>query len=171
MDINQGFHDRLRLKPEHGEMRDGDIRYLMMRPDALMGMFMRLEPELRQVALSALASSVAEFGGKSISAYQANGAAQRNALIPVIVRTSADLGWGLWEFIPLADGSFEVVVRNSPFAAAVGRADLPVCAPIVGILTALAPLLVGRDALVRETQCSARTGEGPCRFLIEKADA
>lgn len=168
MDLSQGFHDRLKRAPEQGEMRDGQIRYLMMRPDALMGMFMRLEPGLRQAALAALAASVAEFGGKSVSAYQASGAAQQDKLISVIVRTSADLGWGLWQFARLPDGAFELIVRNSPFATAVSGAEMPVCAPVVGILTAMAPLLVGEGAEVTETQCCARTGDVECRFLVRK---
>jgi hypothetical protein len=75
MDLSQSFHQRLNITPAQGEMRDGAIRYLMMRPDVLMGMFARLPESIRGEALTALTASVAENGGKSVKAYRDSGAA------------------------------------------------------------------------------------------------
>lgn len=47
------FRDRVTWHPDHGEIRDGDIRYMMIRPDALMGIFSRLPPDMRAEALDA----------------------------------------------------------------------------------------------------------------------
>ncbi|ATN32298.1 hypothetical protein ACO34A_00530 [Rhizobium sp. ACO-34A] len=166
MDISKRFGERLRHDPERGEMRDGSIRYLMMRPDALMGMFARLAPDIRAKAVEALTASVAEFGGRSVQAYGLGGASQADALMKTIVETSADLGWGSWTFARDGDGSVRVEVLNSPFAEGAGTRGEAVCVPIAGILTAMAPLLVGEDATVKETCCAAvRQGE-PCRFIL-----
>lgn len=164
------FRDRLRRMPETGEMRDGSIRYLMMRPDALMGLFARLPAEMRGPAFAALAGSVAEHGGRSVKAYRESGAADADTLMRTMVDTSADLGWGRWRFVPRPDGAgYDVTVSNSPFADGAGTSDQPVCAPIVGILTALAPLLAGEGAGVRECTCAAMTGAGTCQFRIDPA--
>ncbi|MGO4852921.1 V4R domain-containing protein [Phaeovulum sp. W22_SRMD_FR3] len=166
MDMTQGFHARLQISPERGEMRDGDIRYLMMRPDALMGAFMRLPDAARAQALAALGASVAEHGGRSVATYRAHGAAAPEALWPVITATSAALGWGVWEAHPAEAGALEITVRNSPFAAGAARADGPVCAAITGLLSAVAPVILRNGATARETACAAETGESCCHFRI-----
>lgn len=167
MDLALGFHQRLAITPDKGEMRDGAIRYLMMRPDALMGMFARLSPAARAEALDALAASVAENGGKSVRAYRDSGAADPEALMRTIVQTSAELGWGLWTFDRQGEDGFRVTVRNSPFADGIGSAEAPVCGAIRGILTAMGPLLTGgKDVTVTETQCHAVSGTGTCSFTV-----
>ncbi|WP_138466015.1 V4R domain-containing protein [Poseidonocella sp. HB161398] len=167
LDLAAGFHARLAVDRAAGELRDGAIRYLMMRPDALMGLFARLAPEHRAPALEALAASVAEHGGRSAAAYRDSGAADPEAMMQVIAATSADLGWGVWSFARQGPRRIEVTVANSPFAAGIGRAGAPVCAPVRGMLAAIGPLLLGCDrAEVAETRCRAVTGEGPCRFAV-----
>jgi len=166
MDLSKRFSERLRHDVDEGQMRDGSIRYLMMRPDALMGMFARLEPDIRAKAHAALAASVAEFGGRSIAAYRTSGAISPDALMQTIVETSADLGWGCWEFSRRGDGALTVEVRNSPFADGAGLTGEAVCAPIIGILSAMAPVLVGEGAVVTETTCASLHSEGPCCFTI-----
>lgn len=167
MDLSQSFHQRLVISPEAGEMRDGTIRYLMMRPDALMGMFARLSPAARAEAIDALAASVAENGGKSVKAYRASGAADPEALMQTIAATSAELGWGLWRFERTGQEEIRVTVENSPFADGIGTSDLPVCGAIRGILTAMGPLLLDGNRLqVTETRCHAVSGGKTCSFLL-----
>lgn len=155
------FRDRLQRRPEEGALYDGEIRYLTMRPDALMGMFTRLEEPARSAALNALTASVAEHGGRSIAAYFAANPGNPDALLEVIAATSADLGWGQWRIERTADG-LEVTVTNSPFAILPAKG--PVCAPIRGILTALASHLPGTQ--VEETCCRASSGGSACRFTV-----
>lgn len=166
MDLSKRFSERLRHEVDEGEMRDGAIRYLMMRPDALMGMFARLEPESRAAAYAALAASVAEFGGRSVAAYRESGALSTDSLMKTIEGTSADLGWGRWTFSRAGGGAIRVEVRNSPFADGAGITGEAVCAPIRGILTAMASVLVGQGARVEETVCASAHGAGPCCFTI-----
>lgn len=171
VEISRRFSNRLLREPDLGQMRDGAIRYLTMRPDALMGLFAYLPPEMRDSALAALSRSVTEHGGRSVRAYVESGAASPQTLIATLQETAADLGWGVWEFapsIPSAAGRREitVTVRNSPFAEAAFPADRPMCAPIHGMLNAVAPYLLGQNANVQETQCSAHTGHGICHFVM-----
>lgn len=167
--LSRRFAERLIREPERGQMRDGPIRYLMMRPDALMGMFALLSPAARDEALAALARSVAEHGGRSVQAYVDSGAVSPEALIATMTETSADLGWGVWEFLPDANGqAITLTVTNSPFAQGAGHTDQPACAPILGIASAIAPHLLGTGATVRETQCAAQSGTGICHFAISR---
>lgn len=169
VDLGRSFRERLVHDAANGELRDGMIRYLIMRPDALMGMFARLSDPARTQAFAALADSVAEHGGKSIAAYRASGAAMGAALRRVIVETSAQLGWGVFAFGDLPDGAVVVTVRNSPFAQAMRGQVEKACAPIVGILSAIAPHLAGPGAVAQETRCAASHHDDICRFELRAA--
>lgn len=157
---------RDRLQRREGGIYDADRRYLMMRVDVLMGILHQLPAELRPQVLAAMADSVTANGGKSAQAYFESIGRDRDRLLEIMVNSSADLGWGLWRFIPTPDHTNELLleVRNSPFAAGHGPAPSPVCAPITGMLRAMGTLLLG-PAQVEEVQCSAQ-GHEACRFTI-----
>lgn len=169
MDLSLRFHQRLTITPEKGEMRDGAIRYLMMRPDVLMGTFERLPEAARAEALSALTASVAENGGKSVKAYRDSGAVDPDAMMRTIAVTSSELGWGVWSFETVSPDEIQITVANSPFAHGVDHSDRPICAPIKGMLTAIGPLLLSCEtAEVTEISCHAQTKEGLCHFSIRR---
>lgn len=161
------FRDRLIFDAARGEYRDGDIRYLMLRPDALMGLFAELPEAARAPALAAFARSITRFGGRSAAAYQAAGAADAAALLATIAATAPQLGWGVWTLQRDGDG-LALSVANSPFAAGAGAAAQPVCAPIVGMLRAVGAMVLGGDVAATETACAA-TGAGCCRFTVRRA--
>lgn len=158
------IRQRLHWDTTAGQIRDGEVRYLLIRPDTLMGMFAALAPAARAEALVALAHSTATHGAKSARRYQALGAADVAALTATIERTAPLLGWGIWRLGRDAGGGFDLEVDNSPFAASYGPgAAAPVCAPIAGMLQAVAELVGGRPAQVEETVCAA-LGAPSCRF-------
>jgi predicted hydrocarbon binding protein len=161
------FRDRLIYDAEHGEYRDGDIRYMMIRPDALMGMIAELPEDARPLALEAFARSIRNFGGRSARSYRATGAADVAALLGVIQQTAPQLGWGRWQLERTPDG-LALTVENSPFAAGAGRSPYPVCAPIRGMLTAVGEMVLGEAVVVAETACAA-TGASCCRFSVSRA--
>jgi predicted hydrocarbon binding protein len=140
-----------------------EIRYLRLRADTLMGMFRRLPPPERARALEAFARSTAEAGGDSARRYFATARGDRAALLATIANTAAELGWGTWRFTDHGASRLALEVTNSPFAAGYGPADTVVCAPIAGMLQAVAALVVGSECEARETECSAR-GAARCRF-------
>jgi predicted hydrocarbon binding protein len=59
-----------------------------------------------------------------------------------------------------------LTVENSPFAAGTGISAVPVCAPIVGMLSAVASLLRAHDVCASETTCAAVTGGRLCCFIV-----
>jgi uncharacterized protein len=161
------FRDRLRFDAERGEYRDGDIRYMMIRPDALMGMIAELPEAMRPAALEAFARSIWRAGGRSARSYQAAGAADAAALLAVIEQTAPQLGWGRWRLESNGDG-IALSVENSPFVAGAGPGPHPVCAPIRGMLTAVGEMVLGEAVAVTETACAA-TGASCCRFAVSRA--
>lgn len=154
------FRDRLDFRPE-GAVFDGPRRYMMIRPEALMGIFTRLDPAAREAALEALAASIFVQGSDSARAYAAAGGPAAD-LPAIVAATAPDLGWGVWRFERNGD-RLTLTVANSPFAAGFGRSDAPVCHAIRGMVAAVATLVLGAPASARETECAA-TGASACRF-------
>jgi predicted hydrocarbon binding protein len=161
------FLDRLKFDLDAGAHYDGDIRYMMIRGDTLMGLFARLPEPARQQALAALTESTFEFGSKSAAKYRAAGAADPAALLDVIVETAPQLGWGKWNFAERAADRLVLEVRNSPFAHGYGASPVPVCAPIAGMLRAVSSMVLGGATATEETTCAAQSGD-VCRFTARK---
>jgi uncharacterized protein len=156
------FRERLAFDEARGEIRDQSRRYMLIRPDALMGVFRRLPEPSRMEALQALAESIFEQGSDSARAYRAHHGADGEALAHLVADTAPQLGWGLWRF-EVAKGRIGLTVANSPFAAGFGRAEKPVCFPVVGMLRAVSTLVFGQDGEASETECAA-CGAEACRF-------
>jgi uncharacterized protein len=190
-----GVRERLVFDSEAGTVRDGPRRYLLMRPDVLMGLFARLDPQARAVALQAFTTAAGQHGGDSLAAYFANVGEDAEALLDATAAAAADLGWGRWSFARDGD-RLRLVVTDSPFAhgfaaatggtatggtategaATGGTAQEPVCAPICGLLSAAAGLVLGggasgdaaRGAIdARELTCAA-AGAGRCEFVASR---
>jgi len=140
-----------------------DIRYLRLRADTLMGMFRQLPAPARAQAFAALARSSAEHGGDSARRYLESGSGDTAALLGTIEKTAREFGWGVWRFGARDAARLTLEVTDSPFAAGYGAADTEVCAPITGMLQAVASLALGGVCEAREIACCAR-GAASCRF-------
>lgn len=159
--MSASFKERLTYDAQSGALFDQTRRYMMIRPDALMGIFRRLPEDQRMAALQAFAESIAEQGGDSARAYVAMGGAGEK-LFDVIAATAPELGWGLWQFT-LHPDHYTLNVRNSPFAAGFGPSSHPVCMPIVGMFGAVSTIVAGKPMQAREIACAA-TGADHCQF-------
>jgi predicted hydrocarbon binding protein len=162
-----GFRERLEWDAEHGAIIDQTRRYMMIRPDALMGALASLPEPARRTALWSLEASVFEQGCDSARAYAAMGGGGE-ALLATVTATAPQLGWGVWRVESLP-GRIVLTVVNSPFAAACPPdMPYPVCMPIQGMLRAVAGMVFGRIARVEEVACAA-LGAPDCRFVAEPA--
>jgi predicted hydrocarbon binding protein len=163
-----GFRDRLAFDAPLGEYRDGAIRYMMIRPDALMGLLHELPTELHAQVLEAFARSITRQGGRSAQSYRDAGAVDGPALVETIAKTAPQLGWGIWD-LRITSAGLDLSVTNSPFAAGFGPSPHPVCHPIIGMLTAVGRMVLGGDVQVTETSCASVTKDAPCRFEVRPA--
>jgi hypothetical protein len=167
-----GWNDVTKLEkpgispPQPGEISRGGIRYLLMRPDVLMGVARELPPEVPpDVFLKALEKSAFVNGKHSFERYRDEGRFEGSDALESTCNIAASLGWGEWAVQEQPDGTRLVVVRNSPFAAGFGASTLTVCAPIVGILEALMLVFHGPAGQVEETACCSQ-GADVCRFRL-----
>ena len=156
------------LMDDQGGLRLGDIRYMLIRPDVLMGIFTHLPEEMVSHVFEAFAKSVEENGGKSVQSYRGEAAENPKDLLQIVAQTAPKLGWGLWEISERQDG-FTLRVEHSPFVAGHGPAERPVCSAIEGMLSALACSVYGKNAVVREENCGAVTGSEYCEFRVHIA--
>ena len=162
------FRERLVFDDGNGALMDQSRRYMLIRPEALMGIFRRLpEPERRQ-ALEAFAESIVEQGSDSARAYAAMEGGGP-ALARTVAATAPQLGWGIWSF-EFGPDSMRLEVRNSPFAVGFGPSDTPVCYPILGMVKAVSTMILGREPEVRETECAA-CGSQVCHFEARLPEA
>ena len=88
--MKRPFRERLEFDGADGQVLDESRRYMLMRPEALMGLFRRLDDETRQRALDALAASVIEMGGDSARAYKVHGGGDVGALLSTVANTAPD---------------------------------------------------------------------------------
>ncbi|MDI1295619.1 MAG: 4-vinyl reductase [bacterium] len=156
------FRERLDWRAVPGQVVDGAVRYMLIRPDALMGAIMRLSPGAQVEMLAALHASVLDFGGRSAGTY--NKTATR-PLIEVVGETAPDLGWGCWTVVR-RDGAFHIMVKDSPFAAPVTDAAHPVCTAMTGMMSAVGAIMTGAPVTAVETHCAAQHGGNICHFEI-----
>lgn len=158
------FRDRLTWDAATGAYADGAIRYMMIRPDAFMGILLNLPAEMRPQVLAAMAASIRQAGGKSAQSYRAAGAIDRDAMLATIQETAPQLGWGVWNLTG-SDSGLDLTVANSPFPAGYGASDMPVCDPIKGMLKAVGEMVMGGPVNVTETSCAA-CGADICSFTV-----
>lgn len=161
----KSFRERLRYDAERGEYLDNGIRYMMIRPDALMGILHELDPDQHMPFMDAFARSIMRHGSKSAKIYQAMGAADSQALLETIRLTAPELGWGRWRFAHV-DGGLDLTIENSPFAHGHGPSETPVCSPIAGMLRAVGSIVLDGNVTAVETECAAMTGIDACRFEV-----
>jgi hypothetical protein len=157
-----GLRARLRWDAADGSIHDGPRRYLMMRPDVLMGTLARLPDPVRAQVQDAFADSVAAHGIDSIRAYFRQVGEDPPKLMAATVQAAADLGWGAWRFEP-GRGRLGLAVTGSPFAQGAATAARPACAPIRGMLQAVATVATGIESEALELRCVA-CGAPRCEF-------
>lgn len=151
---------------QNGEIRDGPIRYLMLRADVLMGIVSELPPDQSAAWLQAMERSAFLHARDSFQQYRSSGRFDGDDFLVRSADVAATLGWGKWTVTDLGGGSRLIRVRGSPFAAGHGSASHPVCAPISGVLRAIALVGYGQDAEVRERTCAAQGLGGECVFEL-----
>ncbi|MCC6006417.1 MAG: hypothetical protein JJU40_01925 [Rhodobacteraceae bacterium] len=165
--MSANFLERLEYRADIGVHLDETRRYILIRPEAIMGLFRRLEPGPRAAALEAFGASIFEQGSDSARAYQEMGGGGE-ALVRTVEASAPQLGWGIWEMVP-GEGRLDLTVRNSPFAVGFGPSDGPVCHAILGMFRAVAGMVLGGEIRAAEVECAA-TGAPFCRFEAIRID-
>ena len=149
--------------PADGALFQGDIRYVLMRPDVVMGILRHVDDPAALV--DAMHRSACEHAVNSFNSYRQSGAVGNSDAVAHCCDIAGKLGWGSWTIAEKSSGRYVVEVVNSPFALAASEAGQPVCGWIAGVLHAVAVTDGHPGAHVEETACVAQ-GSDCCRVVI-----
>ncbi len=161
--------DELEWDSNRGALTFEGVRYLLIRPETLVGYQRQLEAELGPEAAGRILFEGGRIGGRtSGQKYKdAFGLSDREA-VEYMCRMGGEIGWGHFQLKRWApeDGLFEVRVAASPFAEAYGgQAQSGVCHFTRGVLCGLGEGLFGAPAKGGEMACLAQ-GDEACSFRV-----
>lgn len=152
------------LSTEDGALHSGDIRYVLVRADGLMGCFKSSSNSTSLSMTKEIENSFFRFGGKSTQQYSDILGDNPEELLSKIEEMAPQLGWGKWALcLKLNERKLTLTVKNSPFSVGYGQADFAVCAPISGMLRGVAEKIFTQAVTCREHRCSAMGGD-VCEF-------
>jgi predicted hydrocarbon binding protein len=143
-----------------GGLTLGGARYLLIRPETLVGLQKAVEGALGARAAACVAAGGRAGGARATASL--DGTAEER--VGRLLRIGGEIGWGEFALERLTATELAVVVRHSPVAESYGPAAAPVCHLIRGVLESLAAATFGRPAQVVETACVAM-GAPACRFV------
>jgi len=143
-----------------GGLTLGGARYLLIRPETLVGLQKAVEGALGERAAACIAAGGRAGGARATASL--DGAAHER--VSRLLRIGGEIGWGEFALERLTATELAVSVRHSPIADAYGPSVVPVCHLIRGVLESLAGSIFGPSRTVVETACAAM-GAPACRFV------
>jgi predicted hydrocarbon binding protein len=142
-----------------GRLILGGSRYLLIRPETLVGLQKAVERALGEHAAACIAAGGRAGGARATASLE--GAAEER--VGRLLRIGGEIGWGEFALERLTATELVVSVRHSPVAESYGPSATPVCHLIRGVLESLAAATFGRPSTVIETACAAMSAPA-CRF-------
>ncbi len=159
--------DQLRYDAASGALIYRDVRYLLIRPETIVGFQKTVETYSPQAAREALFQGGYQGGYLSTKKYKALQKLSDSETIHFMMTMGAEIGWGHFQLLEydVEDRKLQVGVENSAFADAYGESTEAVCHLISGVLSGLATVLFKRNCTACETECLAK-GDTQCIFKI-----
>ena len=159
--------DQLVYDSASGRLTYKDIRYVIIRPETIVGFQKTIEQHNREGARDALFQGGYQGGYLSAKKFKETQNLSDTETIGFMMAMGAEIGWGHFELIEYDFEKLKLNVRveNSAFAVAYGDATEGVCHLINGVLSGLATVLFGRNCMGSETECLAK-GDTYCVFHI-----
>ena len=151
-----------------GSLRYKGVRYLLIRPETIVGIQKAIIDNCGHDAGEQLFEGGYAGGKLSAKKYSESHDLSDQEVIEFMLNMGNRIGWGNFNLDrcdPEAK-SLSVTVTHSPFARAYGSSTHGVCHLIRGVLAGMAAALFGGDCKAAETECHAK-GDKACRFLIE----
>lgn len=158
------------LSFEPGHLTFKGIRYMLIRPDTIVGFQKAVEAAVGQEKCAEIMMAGGITGGtKSSQQYKKAFDCSEEEIVSLMCKMGGELGWGDFHLQQLDKeaGHLVVEVTDSPFAAAYGQSEVSVCHMIRGVMIALGTLIFKGKVSSFETTCIAK-GNERCRFEITK---
>ncbi len=155
--------------PANGRLTYKDIRYVIIRPETIVGFQKTIEKHSRKVAQDALFQGGYQGGYLSAKKYKEMQNLSDRETISFMMTMGAEIGWGNFQLLAydFENRKLQIRVENSAFAEAYGDATEGVCHLINGVLSGLAKFLFTRNCIGSETECLAK-GDKHCVFHISE---
>ena len=159
--------DELEYNPASGALTYRDVRYLLIRPEAIVGFQKAIEKQSRAAARDALFQGGYQGGYLSAKKYKKMQNFSDRETLDFMMAMGAEIGWGNFTIdeYDFDSKKLQIRVKNSPFAEAYGASTEGVCHLIRGVLCGLATILFSRSCAASEIECVAK-GDHHCVFLV-----
>ena len=159
--------DQLVYYPVCGALTYRDVRYLLIRPETIVGFQKVIEKQSQMTAIDALFEGGYQGGYLSAKKYKAIQDLSDEETINFMMAMGAEIGWGNFKLdqYDFDKKKLQISVEDSPFAAAYGDSSEGVCHLTRGVLCGLATILFSRSCMASEVECMAK-GDHHCVFLI-----
>ncbi|MEJ2221189.1 MAG: 4-vinyl reductase [Desulfobacterales bacterium] len=166
MNVNS-IIDQLVYDSASGALTYRDVRYVVIRPETIIGFQKTIEKHSREGARDALFQGGYQGGYLSAKKFKETQNLSDTETIDFMMTMGAQIGWGHFDLIDydFKNRKLQIRVLNSAFAEAYGDATEGVCHLINGVLSGLAAVLFGRNCMGSETECLAK-GDPHCVFHI-----
>jgi predicted hydrocarbon binding protein len=163
--------DKLEYNPEQGILEFNGVRYLVIRPETVMGFFKAVTENLGERTGELAFEGGYQGGSASTSAYKTKFNLSNREILEYMCNMGTQLGWGKFQIEYDSDERLEISVKNSPYAlkeALTEDSENGTCHFIRGVLAGLGKTVLGTEVLATEPECEAR-GDPHCTFVIERA--
>jgi predicted hydrocarbon binding protein len=166
-----GSQRNLDYDAEEGVLRIGPLRYLLMRPETLSEIQKGVEDRLGPKASEYLYAAGASWAVGAIRRLREALEEDGQELVQAVCRQATEMGWGRWELAGWEPEKRTLAVRvhSSPFAAAYGQSDAPVCHLVAGAVSGLAETVFSMPTTSSELSCRAQ-GDPHCLFAATGHD-
>jgi predicted hydrocarbon binding protein len=163
--FNNSILDELTYDHYSGALRFEDTRYLLIRPETVVGFQKVIEETDKQLVKEVFFRGGFKGGYLSAENYKEKFHFNNKQIIKFMMKMGTEIGWG--HFTLQAFDSqrkrLRTIVHKSPFAEAYGESDDSVCHVIRGVLSGLASFLFNKKCTCAEIQCLAQ-GHEHCVF-------
>ena len=160
--------DELAFDSASGALSFHDVRYMLIRPETLIGIQKAIEEKNRRLAQDAFYQGGFRGGYLSAQNYRELLDFDDSQIIDFMMKMGTEIGWGHFALqkFELKRRYVSIIVRHSPFAAAYGRSSSGVCHLIRGVLSGLASAIFNKACIGSEVKCLAK-GDDYCLFEIQ----
>jgi predicted hydrocarbon binding protein len=169
--VGNSILDEMAFIKENGLLSFKGVRYLLIRPETLAGIYRALEKTHgARTGADTFFRGGFEGGRLSAEKFRRPAPGWEKEIVEFMTRMGCEIGWGRFRILKL-DLERKVLrlsLSFSPFAAAYGRSRHPVCDLPRGVFAGVAAGIFGTGVLATETQCKAM-GARVCKFEITGA--
>ena len=151
-----------------GALNFKDVRYMLIRPETVIGFQKAIEENNRELAQDAFFQGGFRGGFLSAQNYRELHDFDDNQIIDFMMKMGTEIGWGHFTLqkFERKERHLSIIVRHSPLAAAYGRSTSGVCHLIRGVLSGLVSVIFNKECVGSEVQCLAK-GDEHCLFEIQ----